>query len=89
MVYAGIGWLVFRERADLPRDLVFTHSYRVWPCLPRPRGYECAATTATQSWPRGRGRHSPIWHLSGGEQESLTLNFSKGAGPILQQYYRA
>eukprot|EP01062_Namystynia_karyoxenos_P010013 TRINITY_DN1354_c0_g1_i3.p2 TRINITY_DN1354_c0_g1~~TRINITY_DN1354_c0_g1_i3.p2 ORF type:complete len:440 (+),score=172.50 TRINITY_DN1354_c0_g1_i3:107-1426(+) len=53
MAYAGVGWLVFRGPEDLPKDIVFTHSY-----------------------------------LAGGEQESLTLNFSKGAGPILAQYYQ-
>jgi glutamate decarboxylase len=27
LVYPGIGWLVFRERADLPEDLVFYENY--------------------------------------------------------------
>ena len=27
LVYPGIGWLIFRERADLPDDLVFTENY--------------------------------------------------------------
>eukprot|EP01065_Artemidia_motanka_P017270 TRINITY_DN2077_c4_g1_i1.p2 TRINITY_DN2077_c4_g1~~TRINITY_DN2077_c4_g1_i1.p2 ORF type:complete len:449 (+),score=196.74 TRINITY_DN2077_c4_g1_i1:65-1411(+) len=53
MACAGVGWLLFKAQSDLPRDLVFTHSY-----------------------------------LAGGEQESLTLNFSKAASPILAQYYQ-
>ena len=27
LVYPGIGWLIFRERSDLPDDLVFTENY--------------------------------------------------------------
>jgi hypothetical protein len=27
LVYAGIGWLVFREKSDLPDELVFTVNY--------------------------------------------------------------
>ena len=27
MVFPGIGWLIFRERSDLPDDLVFTENY--------------------------------------------------------------
>jgi glutamate decarboxylase len=27
LVYPGIGWLIFRERGDLPDDLVFTENY--------------------------------------------------------------
>lgn len=27
LVYPGIGWLIFRERADLAKDLVFTENY--------------------------------------------------------------
>lgn len=27
LVYPGIGWLIFREKADLARDLVFTENY--------------------------------------------------------------
>ena len=27
LVYPGIGWLVFRERSDLPEDLVFYENY--------------------------------------------------------------
>ena len=27
LVYPGIGWLVFREKADLPEDLVFYENY--------------------------------------------------------------
>ena len=27
LVFPGIGWLIFRERSDLPEDLVFTENY--------------------------------------------------------------
>jgi glutamate/tyrosine decarboxylase-like PLP-dependent enzyme len=27
LVYPGIGWLVFREKSDLPEDLVFYENY--------------------------------------------------------------
>ncbi|KAG5184951.1 pyridoxal phosphate-dependent transferase [Tribonema minus] len=52
LVYAGIGWLLFREKADLHPDLVFHVNYL------------------------------------GGDQASFTLNFSKGAGTIVGQYYQ-
>ncbi|RHY61133.1 hypothetical protein DYB30_006143 [Aphanomyces astaci] len=51
LVYAGIGWALWREPADLPEDLVFHVNYL------------------------------------GGDQAAFTLNFSKGAGTILAQYY--
>ncbi|KAG5181625.1 pyridoxal phosphate-dependent transferase [Tribonema minus] len=51
LVYAGIGWLVFREKHNLHPDLVFHVNYL------------------------------------GGDQSSFTLNFSKGAGTIVGQYY--
>ncbi|CAM9561320.1 unnamed protein product, partial [Phaeothamnion confervicola] len=50
-VYAGIGWVVFREKKDLPKDLVFHVNYL------------------------------------GGDQGSLTLNFSKSSATIVGQYY--
>jgi len=52
LVFAGIGWIIFREPQDLPADLVFHVNYL------------------------------------GGDQASFTLNFSKGAGTILAQYYQ-
>ncbi|ETW03449.1 glutamate decarboxylase, variant 2 [Aphanomyces invadans] len=51
LVYAGIGWALWRETSDLPEDLVFHVNYL------------------------------------GGDQAAFTLNFSKGAGTILAQYY--
>ncbi|CCI41434.1 hypothetical protein ABG067_006833 [Albugo candida] len=51
LVYAGIGWALWREPEDLPADLVFHVNYL------------------------------------GGDQSSFTLNFSKGAGNVIAQYY--
>jgi glutamate decarboxylase len=51
LVYAGMGWALWRERSDLPDDLVFHVNYL------------------------------------GGDQASFTLNFSKGAGNVVAQYY--
>lgn len=51
LVYAGIGWVIWREPEDLPADLVFHVNYL------------------------------------GGDQASFTLNFSKGAGNVVAQYY--
>lgn len=51
LVYAGIGWALWREPQDLPADLVFHVNYL------------------------------------GGDQASFTLNFSKGAGNVVVQYY--
>ncbi|GLD94256.1 hypothetical protein PINS_up002867 [Pythium insidiosum] len=51
LVYAGMGWALWREREDLPDDLVFHVNYL------------------------------------GGDQQSFTLNFSKGAGNVVAQYY--
>lgn len=52
LVYAGIGWLCFRQKQDLHDDLVFHVNYL------------------------------------GGDQASFTLNFSKGSGTIVGQYYQ-
>ncbi|KAF1790798.1 Pyridoxal phosphate-dependent transferase [Phytophthora cactorum] len=51
LVYAGMGWALWREPQDLPDDLVFHVNYL------------------------------------GGDQSSFTLNFSKGAGNVVAQYY--
>ena len=51
LVYPGIGWLVFRDEADLPEDLIFDVNYL------------------------------------GGDMPTFTLNFSKGSGMVLAQYY--
>ncbi|RLN98363.1 hypothetical protein BBJ28_00011846 [Nothophytophthora sp. Chile5] len=51
LVYAGMGWAIWRENEDLPADLVFHVNYL------------------------------------GGDQSSFTLNFSKGAGNVIAQYY--
>lgn len=51
LVYAGMGWAVWREAEDLPDDLIFHVNYL------------------------------------GGDQHSFTLNFSKGAGNVVAQYY--
>jgi glutamate decarboxylase len=51
LVYAGMGWAIWREKEDLPDDLVFHVNYL------------------------------------GGDQASFTLNFSKGAGNVVAQYY--
>ncbi|RLN50758.1 hypothetical protein BBJ29_009282, partial [Phytophthora kernoviae] len=51
LVYAGMGWAIWREKEDLPDGLVFHVNYL------------------------------------GGDQSSFTLNFSKGAGNVVAQYY--
>jgi glutamate decarboxylase len=51
LVYAGIGWALWRQAEDLPADLGFHVNYL------------------------------------GGDQTSFTLNFSKGAGNVIAQYY--
>ncbi|ETS86315.1 hypothetical protein PFICI_00143 [Pestalotiopsis fici W106-1] len=51
LVYAGIGWIIWRGREYLPKELTFNINYL------------------------------------GTEQSSLTLNFSRGASPIVSQYY--
>lgn len=51
LVYPGVGWVVWREQADLPEELVFHVNYL------------------------------------GGDQPTFNLNFSRGAGQIVAQYY--
>jgi glutamate decarboxylase len=51
LVYPGVGWVIWREEADLPDDLIFHVNYL------------------------------------GGDQPTFNLNFSRGAGQILAQYY--
>ena len=51
LVYPGLGWLIFRDKADLPDDLVFKVNYL------------------------------------GGEMPTYTLNFSRGGGMVIAQYY--
>jgi glutamate decarboxylase len=51
LVYAGMGWALWREASDLPQDLIFHVNYL------------------------------------GGDQASATMNFSKGAGNVIAQYY--
>lgn len=51
LVYPGVGWVVWRDRIDLPEDLIFHVNYL------------------------------------GGDQPTFNLNFSRGAGQILAQYY--
>jgi glutamate decarboxylase len=51
LVYPGVGWVVWRERTDLPEDLIFHVNYL------------------------------------GGDQPTFNLNFSRGAGQIVAQYY--
>ncbi|PIA63959.1 hypothetical protein AQUCO_00201345v1 [Aquilegia coerulea] len=52
LVYAGIGWVVWRSKEDLPEELIFHINYL------------------------------------GADQPTFTLNFSKGASPIVGQYYQ-
>uniref|UniRef100_A0A1D1XUT3 Glutamate decarboxylase n=1 Tax=Anthurium amnicola TaxID=1678845 RepID=A0A1D1XUT3_9ARAE len=52
LVYAGIGWVIWRSKADLPEELIFHINYL------------------------------------GSDQPTFTLNFSKGASPVIAQYYQ-
>jgi glutamate decarboxylase len=51
MTYAGLGWLIFRDKTDLPEDLIFRVNYL------------------------------------GEEEETYTLNFSRGSAMVVAQYY--
>jgi glutamate decarboxylase len=51
LVYPGVGWVVWRDAADLPEELIFHVEYL------------------------------------GGDQPTFNLNFSKGAGQVIAQYY--
>ncbi|MDD4594129.1 glutamate decarboxylase [Methanobrevibacter sp. UBA46] len=51
LVYPGIGWLIFKDKSDLPEDLIFNVNYL------------------------------------GGLMPNYSLNFSKGSGMIIAQYY--
>jgi glutamate decarboxylase len=51
LVYPGIGWILWREESDLPKELIFEVDYL------------------------------------GGSHSSFSLNFSRGAGQIVAQYY--
>lgn len=51
LVYPGVGWLIFRDRSDLPEELIFSVNYL------------------------------------GGEEQTFTFNFSKGASMVIAQYY--
>ena len=51
MTYAGLGWLIFKDKIDLPDDLVFNVNYL------------------------------------GEEEETYTLNFSRGSAMVIAQYY--
>lgn len=51
LVYPGIGWIVWRDKAHLPEDLIFHVNYL------------------------------------GGDHPTFNLNFSRGAGQIIAQYY--
>jgi len=51
MTYAGLGWLIFKDKKDLPEDLIFRVNYL------------------------------------GEEEETYTLNFSRGSSTVVAQYY--
>lgn len=51
LVYPGVGWVIWRDQAELPDDLIFHVNYL------------------------------------GGDQPTFNLNFSKGAGQVVAQYY--
>jgi len=51
LVYPGIGWLIFKDKTDLPEELIFKINYL------------------------------------GGIMPNYSLNFSKGSGTIIAQYY--
>ena len=51
LVYPGIGWLIFKDKTDLPEELIFNINYL------------------------------------GGIMPNYSLNFSKGSGTIIAQYY--
>jgi glutamate decarboxylase len=51
LVYPGVGWVIWRDVAELPEELIFHVNYL------------------------------------GGDQPTFNLNFSKGAGQIVAQYY--
>ena len=51
LVYPGVGWVVWRTKADLPEELIFHVNYL------------------------------------GGDQPTFNLNFSRGAGQIVAQYF--
>jgi glutamate decarboxylase len=51
LVYPGVGWVIWRDEAELPEELVFHVNYL------------------------------------GGDQPTFNLNFSKGAGQVIAQYY--
>ena len=51
MVYPGVGWLIFKDKTDLPEELIFNINYL------------------------------------GGIMPNYSLNFSKGSGTIIAQYY--
>jgi glutamate decarboxylase len=51
LVYPGVGWVIWRDVAELPEELIFHVNYL------------------------------------GGDQPTFNLNFSRGAGQILAQYY--
>ena len=51
LVYPGIGWLILKDKSDLPEDLIFNVNYL------------------------------------GGLMPNYSLNFSKGSGMIIAQYY--
>jgi glutamate decarboxylase len=51
LVYPGVGWVIWRESADLPKELIFEVDYL------------------------------------GGSHANFGLNFSRGAGQIVAQYY--
>ena len=51
LVYPGVGWLIFKDKTDLPEELIFNINYL------------------------------------GGIMPNYSLNFSKGSGTIIAQYY--
>ena len=88
LVYAGVGWVLFRERKDLPADLVFR---------------TCARKTALARWRGDNALLSadtyPLIHFLsfllcadvnylGADEPTYGLNFSRSAAPILLQYYQ-
>jgi glutamate decarboxylase len=88
LVYAGIGWVLWREPSDVPDDVSARGTARTARgaalTLPPPATLRVAPPLC-QRRPCTRPRTQIVFHTNylGSDQPSITLNFSRGASHIM------
>jgi glutamate decarboxylase len=72
LTYVGCGWIVWRDQAHLPKELIFELHYV------RAKSFRKTLVEYRLTWP---------YSQLGSVEYSFSLNFSRPAHPIIHQYY--